>query len=122
MLFAYKIVIIPTSLYSQHYISCFSCWQARIDLKTLKKFTHVIFMCGGNDACDHSHKDIPAKRAGKITRKMKFFTDSIPKRKIMVASVLPRELWDTEVGVLNKLMKKFRKNFVQLHVHPEYKS
>ena len=80
-------------------------------------------MCGGNDACDHSHKDIRSKRVGKITRNMKIFTDPIPKWKILVVSVLPRESWDIEISILNTfLKKKFRLNFVQLHVHPDYKS
>ena len=97
--------------------------QIQIDLKTLQNFTQVVIMCGGNDGCDHPHNDIPAKRAGEITRNMKILTDSIPNQKILVVSVLAWESCDTEISVLNTFLeKKFRRNFAQLHLQPEYKS
>ena len=80
-------------------------------------------MCGGNDACDHPHDDNLAIRAGEITRRNKIFTESISKQKILFVSVFPLESRDTEISVVNTFLEtKIRKNFIPLHVHPEYKS
>ena len=53
-----------------------------LDLQTL---THIVFMCGGNDACDHPIKEFPKlKTPSEITKAMKEWVDAILHQRALV--------------------------------------
>ena len=90
----------------------------------MKKFTHVLIICGGKVACNHPRKQLlKSKKPTEITKAMNEWVESIAHRQILVLLVLPRELRQVEKNVLNKFLeKKSQKHYAKILVEPNYKS